>query len=308
MHDRRSATPVSGDVGSRRSTARSRAAMTTSRSRADDTPRLTCEHRAGLGPVDVDHQIDTVHERTADPATVAVDLPGLARARTGGVAEEPAATRVSRTNEGEPGREGQPPIGPHDGDDAVLERLAQALQCRRGELGHLVEEQHSVVRETRLSGLTGLPPPTSPGTDAEWCGARKGRWPARAADVSRPATECTSAVSSLSCLCSGGRIEGSRLDSIVLPEPGGPTRSTLWAPAAAITSARSASSCPATSAKSTSCTASRIAARARPERAVPPGEVTSARAAGTRVRRRMRPRCCRRDRAASARHARAASA
>ena len=36
----------------------------------------------------------------------------------------------------------------------------------------------------------------------------------------------------------GGRIDGRRRASIVLPVPGGPTRSTLWPPAAAISSAR----------------------------------------------------------------------
>ena len=43
---------------------------------------------------------------------------------------------------------------------------------------------------------------------------------------------------------------GSLRASIVLPVPGGPTMSTLWPPAAAISSARLASSCPRTSPKS----------------------------------------------------------
>ena len=38
-----------------------------------------------------------------------------------------------------------------------------------------------------------------------------------------------------SALLSGGRIDGSRCASIVLPVPGGPLSSTLCAPAAAIT-------------------------------------------------------------------------
>ena len=49
---------------------------------------------------------------------------------------------------------------------------------------------------------------------------------------------------------SGGRIPGRRRASIVLPDPGGPTKSRLWPPAAAISSARRGTSCPRTSARS----------------------------------------------------------
>ena len=42
----------------------------------------------------------------------------------------------------------------------------------------------------------------------------------------------------------------SRRASMVFPAPGGPSISTLWAPAAAISSARLAWACPRTSAKS----------------------------------------------------------
>ena len=45
-------------------------------------------------------------------------------------------------------------------------------------------------------------------------------------------------------------MEGRRWASIDLPVPGGPISSRLWCPAAAISSARRASGCPRTSAKS----------------------------------------------------------
>ena len=57
-------------------------------------------------------------------------------------------------------------------------------------------------------------------------------------------------ISSAPPAASGGRIPGSRRASIVLPEPGGPTISRLWPPAAAISSARRAAACPRTSARS----------------------------------------------------------
>src|SRR2546426_4534441 len=54
---------------------------------------------------------------------------------------------------------------------------------------------------------------------------------------------------------SGGRIAASRRASIVFPPPGGPTSSRLWAPPAAISSARLAYAWPRTSAKSRSSVA-----------------------------------------------------
>ena len=56
--------------------------------------------------------------------------------------------------------------------------------------------------------------------------------------------------SSASARVSGGRIDGSRRASIVLPVPGGPTSSRLCAPAAAMTSASIAGAWPRTSARS----------------------------------------------------------
>ena len=44
-------------------------------------------------------------------------------------------------------------LAAHDRDVAVLERLAQRLQARPGELRQLVEEQDAVVGERRLARL-----------------------------------------------------------------------------------------------------------------------------------------------------------
>ena len=70
------------------------------------------------------------------------------------------------------------------------------------------------------------------------------RRPAAARPPSAP--RCTSSASSK---VSGGRMPGSRRASIVLPAPGGPMRSRLCPPAAAISSARRAGACPRTSAQ-----------------------------------------------------------
>ena len=66
----------------------------------------------------------------------------------------------------------------------------------------------------------------------------------------RPATEWIRVTSSASARVSAGRIPGKRRASIVLPVPGGPISKTLCEPAAAISSARRARSCPRTSARS----------------------------------------------------------
>jgi hypothetical protein len=60
---------------------------------------------------------------------------------------------------------------------------------------------------------------------------------------------------------SGGKIEGRRPASIVLPVPGGPLRRLLWAPAAATTSALTASAWPRTSLRSGPCLDMLVCAR-----------------------------------------------
>ncbi len=95
------------------------------------------------------------------------------------------------------------------------------------------------------------PPPTIAAAEAVWCGARNGRTATSGRPgASRPATEWMRVTSRASSSVSGGRIPGRRRASIVFPMPGGPARIRLCAPAAAISSARRARSCPRTSARS----------------------------------------------------------
>ncbi len=83
-------------------------------------------------------------------------------------------------------------------------------------------------------------------------GAR-GRGRARSSPVppgSVPAMEWILVASSASSGLMSGRMEGSRLASMLLPDPGGPISSRLWEPAAAISMARRAPACPITSRRS----------------------------------------------------------
>ena len=96
-----------------------------------------------------------------------------------------------------------------------------------------------------------VPPPSKPASDTVWCGARNGR---RTTSDSRafstPATEWMRVTSSASSGVRGGRMDGIRRASIVLPAPGDPTMSRLCPPATATSIARFAPSWPFTSAKS----------------------------------------------------------
>ncbi len=98
------------------------------------------------------------------------------------------------------------------------------------------------------------------GSEAEWCGSRKGRRRVTAPPVSTPATLWIMLTSSASRGDRGGSSPGSRCASIDLPEPGGPTINRLCAPAAATSSARLAASCPLMSARSGNGPSSRGAA------------------------------------------------
>ena len=63
-----------------------------------------------------------------------------------------ARARVRGGDEHEAGRERHHPLRADDRDAAVLERLAERLEARAGELGQLVEEQDAVVGERGLAG------------------------------------------------------------------------------------------------------------------------------------------------------------
>src|SRR6185295_4641952 len=76
---------------------------------------------------------------------------GRAAARASGVAELAARARVHRRDELERGRELGVARGARDDDAAGLERLAQRLERSTRELGQLVEEEDTVVRERDLA-------------------------------------------------------------------------------------------------------------------------------------------------------------
>ncbi len=99
-------------------------------------------------------------------------------------------------------------------------------------------------------GLAPLPPPTIAAIDAVWWGSRNGRARDMPPSSRSPLSEWIIEVSSASAGVSGGRIPGKRAASMDLPDPGVPIINRWCRPAAAISSARLARSCPLTSRRS----------------------------------------------------------
>ena len=148
------------------------------------------------------------------------------------IAPSAAGTEVHRRDESEPRGEEPAAADASDRDDAVLERLAQRLEHRARELRQLVEEKHASMGEADLSG-----PRHRPAADhrGRRCAVvrrpeRRGAWTSPEPGASVPATEWMRVTSSASSCVSGGRIDGSRRPSIVLPVPGGPASRRLWPP------------------------------------------------------------------------------
>ena len=137
---------------------------------------------------------------------------------------------------------------------------------RARKLEQLVEEQHAVVRQRDLA----RPHRRTPADQARRRHrvVRRAERARRRSAPSRRAGRRSNRPSSSPAprrTPSGGRMPGSRWASIVFPEPGAPTNSRLWPPAAAISSARRGTSCPRTSARS-SVVGAAAARRARRRR------------------------------------------
>ena len=75
-----------------------------------------------------------------------------ALAGVAGLVGRAAAARIHGRDELEPRRIDDPMVGARDGDLARLDRLAQAVESLRLELGQFVQEQNAVVGERNLAG------------------------------------------------------------------------------------------------------------------------------------------------------------
>ncbi|KAF1021333.1 MAG: hypothetical protein GAK30_01954 [Paracidovorax wautersii] len=125
----------------------------------------------------------------------------------------------------------------------------RASSAERGNSGSSSRNSTPLWASETSPGRGGLPPPTMATALAVWCGPAVGRCAQRCGEK-RPARLATAALSSASSVVMGGSTPAKRWASSDLPEPGGPTSSRPWPPAAAISSARRAAIWPLTSRRS----------------------------------------------------------
>ena len=96
---------------------------------------------------DVGDEIDAVAERSGEAAAVLRDLDGCAAARPPLVAQKPTWARIHGGDEHEVGWKDRSAGRTGNRHAAVFQRLSQHFEYAPVELGHLVEEEHAVVRE-----------------------------------------------------------------------------------------------------------------------------------------------------------------
>src|SRR5205807_2770612 len=96
-------------------------------------------------------QVDTIEQRSGQPAAVSLDLVGEAGAFALSVPPETALARIHRSDEYESRRIRRGTAGARDRDRVLLEWLAKRIEDASRELGDLVQEERAAVREAHLA-------------------------------------------------------------------------------------------------------------------------------------------------------------
>ena len=246
---------VERDAASRRRARwRSRAAATRARIAAEPRrPRRPASSSHGNAR-HLDVQVDAIEQRARDAAPGSgCDQRRRAAAliAVGSPSQPHGHGFIAATSWKRAGKR-RVPRAARDRDAALLERLAQRLEHVRRNSGSSSRNSTPWCASVTSPGRGVLPPPSERRRrEIVWCGARNGRARDERPRVRAARRRCGwRSPRAPRRASSGGRIAGSRRASIVLPEPGGPTSSTLWPPAAATSRARLACACPRTSAKS----------------------------------------------------------
>jgi hypothetical protein len=97
--------------------------------------------------------IDAILEGTRQLGIVGSELRFAAFTCASRVSTIAARTRIGRGDQREPARETHQTAGARDPYNALLGRSPQGIQDFPPEQGHFVEEQHTVVRKTHLTGM-----------------------------------------------------------------------------------------------------------------------------------------------------------
>src|SRR5205807_9125933 len=96
-------------------------------------------------------QVDTIEQRSGQPAAVSLDLVGEAGAFALSVPPETALARIHRSDEYESRRIRRGTAGARDRDRVLLEWLAKRIEDASRELGDLVQGERAAVREAHLA-------------------------------------------------------------------------------------------------------------------------------------------------------------
>ena len=128
-----------------------RAASTRCRMEAEGSASSSLPSFSNLRRGNLYIEVDAVEQGAADLLLVFYDLRGRTGAVVLAVAEVAAGAGVHAGDERELGWESERALGAADGDDAVLQRLAQVLQDGARELGQFVEEEDTAVRQADLA-------------------------------------------------------------------------------------------------------------------------------------------------------------
>src|SRR5262249_24010087 len=96
--------------------------------------------------------VDSIEQRAADAANVALDLKRIAFTRPPGIAQIAARTRVHGRYEDEAGREGARSQGTGNSHAAFFERLAKHVQTAGVKFRQLVEKENAVMSQADLAG------------------------------------------------------------------------------------------------------------------------------------------------------------
>ena len=259
---------------------RSRAAITRARPGRERlaAPPVARRARGSATGSSLADEIDAVEQRAAQAPLVARELERRARSTRPAVA--PHGQRLQAATSMAFARELERALAARDLDRALLERLPQRLERHRAR----TRRSSSRNRTPRCASVIspGRGPAAAadqPGAEIVWWGARNGRSVTSRPVPSPAALWILRDLERLRRRSGGGRMPGSRRASMVLPAPGGPIMSRLWPPAAAISSARLASSWPRTSREVRLVRAGVVRPRSRADADRAP----SARAAGPRA-------------------------
>ncbi len=178
-----------------------------------------------------DVQVDPVEQGAGELARVAGAFARVAAAGAARIAGEAAGARVHRRDEQEVAGEDAGPADAHDARSRVSSsgwRIASRASRRNS--GSSSRKSAPRCASEISPGTGRAPPPTRPGAEIPWCGARKGGvWISPAPAGSVPATEWIRVTSIASASERGARMPGSRRASIVLPAPGGPGQEQVMA-------------------------------------------------------------------------------